>query len=54
MNLAVSYKSHGRLCNMVIHVQVLVLDVKMNYVDLKLILDGFTQSNSQTQTCINK
>jgi hypothetical protein len=54
MNLAVNYNSHGRICNMVIHVQLLVLDVKMNYVELKLILDGSTQSNSQIQTCINK
>jgi hypothetical protein len=54
MKLVVNYNSHGCLCNMVIHVQLLVLDVKMNYVELKLILDGSTQSNSQIQTCINK
>jgi len=38
MNLVVSYNFHGHLYNMVIHVRLLVLNVKMNYVDLKLIL----------------
>jgi hypothetical protein len=42
MNLAVNYNSFNRLCNMVICVQLLVLNVKMNYVDHKFILGGST------------
>ncbi len=54
MNLAISYNYFDRLCNMVICVQFLVLDVKMNYVDHKFILGGSAQSNSQIQMCISK
>jgi hypothetical protein len=54
MNLVVNYNFFSRLCNMVICVQLLVLNVKMSYVDHKLILGGSTQFNSQMQTCINK
>jgi hypothetical protein len=54
INLAISCNYFGHLCNMVICVQFLVLDVKMNYVDHNFILGGSTQSNSQIQMCISK
>jgi len=45
MNLVINCNYFDCLCNMVIRVQLLVLNVKTNYVDHKLILDGSTQSN---------
>ncbi len=47
MNLAISCNSFDCFCSMMIHVKLLVLNVKMNYVDHKFILSGSTQSNSQ-------
>jgi hypothetical protein len=54
MNLVVNYNYFGHICNMVICVQLLVLDVKMNYVDHKLISSGFAKSNLQLNICISK
>jgi hypothetical protein len=54
MNLIVNCSYFDRFCNMGIHVQFLMLDVKMNYVDHKFIFGGSAQSNAQIQTCINK
>jgi hypothetical protein len=45
MNLVINCNYFDCLCNMVIRVQLLVLNVKINYVDHKLILDGSAQSN---------
>jgi hypothetical protein len=54
MNLTISCNYFSHFCNMVICVQFLMLNVKMNYVDHKFILGGYAQSNSQIQMCINK
>jgi hypothetical protein len=54
MNLGVNYNSFSHLCNMVICVQLLVLNVKMNYVDHKLILGGSTQIHKCEHALINK
>jgi hypothetical protein len=51
VNLVISCNSFDHFCNMVICVQLLVVNVKLNYVDHKFILSDFTQSNSQIQTC---
>jgi len=47
MNLIVNYNYFNHFCNMVIYVQLLMLNVKMNNVDHKFILGGFAQFNSQ-------
>jgi hypothetical protein len=47
ISLAISCSYFGHLCNMVICVQFLVVDVKMNYVDRKFIPGGSAQSISQ-------
>jgi hypothetical protein len=54
MNLVVNYNYFDHVYNMVICVQLLVLDVKMNFVDHKFIFGGFSKSNSQIKICISK
>jgi hypothetical protein len=47
MNLAISCNFFDCFCSMMIRVQLLVPNAKMNYVDHKFIFSGSTQSNSQ-------